>query len=237
MSGFQPRRVSTAMAGGERAKFTSTEVPQAAADRGIDYQQDIPRVPLDRSEDTAGPGGEVALGEANCAEVDSRAFAALYQRYLARVYRYLRTRTSSDEDAADLTQQVFANALDGLPKYQDRGLPFAAWLFRIARNVVVDHRRRRRDTIAWDSLPEALHPTDQRSEGCPEAAVLRQEDLERLRDLLVRLDPDQRELLALRFAGGLTALEIAALVGKSEAAVRKQVARLLQTLKGRYHDA
>src|SRR5688500_13466750 len=63
------------------------------------------------------------------------AFGALYDRYYARIWRYLRARLGSDDDAADLTQQVFLQALDALPRYQERGLPFAAWLFRIARNA------------------------------------------------------------------------------------------------------
>ena len=178
----------------------------------------------------AAGGDEAALVEA--ARTQPQAFAALYQRYLTRIYRYLRTRADSEEDAADLTQQVFLNALDALATYHERGLPFAAWLFRIARNVATDYHRRR-PTVTWDLVPEALQAT---GDGGPEAALLQQEALTRLRSVLARLDAEKRELLALRFAAGLTAPEMAAVVGKSEAAVRKQLARTLHALKERYHD-
>ncbi len=161
------------------------------------------------------------------------AFGILHQRYHARVYRYLRARTESPEDAADLTQQVFLQAFDALPRYRERGLPFAAWLFRIARNAATDFHRRRRQTVAWDHLPEALHPAAQG----PEGTVLRREALARLRDLLATLPADKRELLALRFVAGLSQREIAAVVGKSEDAVQKGLTRLLHSLKERYDDA
>lgn len=72
------------------------------------------------------------------------AFAMLYHRYFERIHAYLRSRTGDAEDAADLTQQVFLQALDALPRYRHGRVPFAAWLFRIAHNVAIDHHRRRR---------------------------------------------------------------------------------------------
>src|SRR5579875_2591933 len=86
------------------------------------------------------------------AQADAVAFAPLYERYLPRVYRYLYARTHDPDDAADLTQTVFVRALAGLPAYRPRGLPFAAWLFRIARNVATDAHRRR-DRRPTESLP------------------------------------------------------------------------------------
>lgn len=78
------------------------------------------------------------------ARLDPKAFGLLYQRYLTSIYRYLRARTPNEQAAADLTQQVFLKALASLPKYRPRGLPFAAWLFRIARNTAIDRYRRSR---------------------------------------------------------------------------------------------
>jgi RNA polymerase sigma-70 factor (ECF subfamily) len=167
------------------------------------------------------------------AQADSAAFAPLYQRYRDRIYRYLRTRTSSDEDAADLTQQVFLQALDALPRYRIQQTPFAAWLTRIAHNLAVNDRQRRKTTVPWDYLPEALQPL---ADGDLDDQVLRDEALSQLGAALQTLKASAREVLALRFAAGLTVAETAAVVGRSEAAVKKQLTRTLHALKERYHD-
>jgi RNA polymerase sigma-70 factor (ECF subfamily) len=130
------------------------------------------------------------------AQADPAAFEPLYLLYRARIYHYLRTRFGNEEDAADLTQQVFLQALAGLPRYRPSGTPFA--------------------------------------EQGPEALVLRQEAIGHLKALLASLDPDKRELLALRFAGGLNSSQISTLVGKKPEAVKKQINRLLQSFKERY---
>jgi RNA polymerase sigma-70 factor (ECF subfamily) len=168
------------------------------------------------------------------AQANPAAFGALYRRYLARVYRYVRAQVASDDDAADLTQQVFLQALTALPEYRPRGAPFAAWLFRIARHALIDAHRRRRGTVTLDALPTTLHATAGHD---PEAEALRREALARLTELLAALDPDKRELLALRFGAQLSSSEIAAVVGKHPEAVKKQLTRILQALKERYHDA
>ncbi len=162
------------------------------------------------------------------------AFASLYQRYLPRVYNYVRARLESDEDAADLTQQIFLQALDALPAYQPRGAPFAAWLFQIARNAVTDLYRRRKTIVSWDSLHGMVLALPEQQDM--DARLVHQERLARLKTLLARLNPAQRELLALRFAAGLSARQIALVVGKSPAAVKKQLTRLLHTLKEQYRE-
>lgn len=168
------------------------------------------------------------------AQADPAAFAPLYQRYRDRVYAYFRTRSGNDEDAADLTQQVFVQAIDALPRYRMRGAPFAAWLFRIARNVAANHHRRRRQTVDWDLLPEALHPS---TDDDPAVQVVRRESAAWMRTVLEGCDPTTREMLALHFAAGLTVAETAAVVGKSEAAVKKHLTRTVCALKEQYHDA
>jgi len=171
--------------------------------------------------------------EIQAARAERGAFGALYERYRDRVYAYLRTRTNNAEDASDLMQQVFVRALDALPGYRGQPEAFAAWLFQIARNAAIDHHRRRRETVAWDLLPEALQPV---AVGDLEAAVLRREDVEELHMVLATFDRDTRELLALRFAARLSIADTAAVVGKSEAAVKQQLARTMRRLKERYHD-
>lgn len=180
-------------------------------------------------DDQRADGAEFALVE--LAQSNPDEFDRLYQRYMPDIYRYLRVRTADDEVAADLTQQVFLKAFEALPNYRARGIPFAAWLFRIARNALTDSYRRPRGSVSIDGLPEALEQT---GEDSPEAAVLRQEALTRLRALIATLDSDKRELLALRFAAQLSSREIALVVGKSEAAVKKQLTRTIQTLRRQY---
>src|SRR5581483_12168401 len=107
-------------------------------------------LPLDGAPATTSDESALVLA----ARHDASAFGTLYLRYLDRVYWYLRARTPSEEDAADLTQQVFLHALAALPRYRQQNVPFAAWLFRIARNVAIDFNRRRRATVTWDALPE-----------------------------------------------------------------------------------
>ncbi len=173
------------------------------------------------------------------AREEPSAFGELYKRYLKRIYCYLRARADSDEDAADLTQQVFLQALKALPRYRQRGLPFAAWLFRMASNVATDAWRHRKVTVNWDSLPEAVQesPANTRNPWAnPEAIALQKEAIVRLSELLAGLEQEKRELLLLRFAAQLTTREIAALLGKSEAAIQKQIYRLLQSLKEQYDE-
>lgn len=167
------------------------------------------------------------------ARTDSATFGELYQRYADRVFCYLRTYTESEEDAADLTQQVFLRALEALPRYQDRGLPFVAWLLRIARNLATDTFRRRRRLLPWDHVPESLHPL---SLSDPEAASLQREVLNQVRVLVGQLDPEKQELLALRFAGGLSSREIALVVGRSQVAVQKELVRIMRSLKEQFRD-
>lgn len=166
------------------------------------------------------------------AQRDPQAFGVFYERYAQQVYRYLRSRTPTDDEAADLTQQVFLRALDALPKYHHGRVPFAAWLFRIARNSLTDAHRRRRITVTWDLIPDVHQPIEEQG---TEDMVLRSEALHDLHVLVSRLEPEKRELILLRFMAGLTTREVAAVVGKSEAAVYKQLTRTLHSLKEHYH--
>lgn len=169
--------------------------------------------------------GDDALVQA--ALTDPTAFGLLYERYYDRVYRYCRVRTQTHEDSADLAQQVFVQAFHNLRGYRPRGSSFAAWLFRIAHNLVIDASRRRRpETIPWDDIPElAAHNSD------PEEAAVRIDELARLRAALNTLPPEQRDLLVLRFAVGLSVQEIAAVIGKSVSATQMRLWRTLQTIR------
>ena len=165
------------------------------------------------------------------AQADPAAFAALYERYMPRVYRYLHARTASPEEAADLTQAVFLKAFNAIDRFKPGRSPFASWLFRIARNAAVDAHRRRPPSVHLDVAAVQLAAAD-----VPEDAAMRAERLQHLRRLIAALDAEKRELLALRYAGGLTAAQIAPLVGKNPEAVKKQLQRVLRQLKEHYRD-
>jgi RNA polymerase sigma-70 factor (ECF subfamily) len=160
-------------------------------------------------------------------------FSTLYERYQGRIYAYLRSRTSGEEDAADLTQHVFVLALDALPRYRAQQVTFGAWLFRIARNVAVDFHRRHRATVPWDFVPEALQPAAREDLA---TTIIEQEYLAHLGELFIMLNAESRELLTLRFVGQLTAPEIAVVIGASEAATRKRLSRILRRLKERLDE-
>ncbi|MGI6206714.1 MAG: RNA polymerase sigma factor [Anaerolineae bacterium] len=156
-------------------------------------------------------------------------FTVLYQRYAPSVYRYVYSYVGNAADAEDLTATVFMQALEARGRYRERGR-FAAWLFAIARRRAVDHhRQRQRLATSLDCLGE------QPGAGPgPEEALLTREALERLASLLEDLTEDERELLRLRFAAGLSYGEMGAVVGRSEAATRMAMHRLLRRLQDRW---
>lgn len=162
----------------------------------------------------------------NAARCDSAAFAALYRRYVTPIYRYVYSRVSSDADAQDLTAQVFLEALEGLHRYHDRG-NFAAWLFTIAHRRAIDHYRRR-PSLSLDDAPDPIKDED------PLSRLIHHEALQYLQVLVAQLDDDQRELLRLRFAAGLTFHQMGLVLGRSEAAMKMALHRLLERLKDKW---
>jgi RNA polymerase sigma-70 factor (ECF subfamily) len=180
--------------------------------------------------------GLAVVGEDEALVVAAReqpeAFGQLYQRHVAAVYRYVRTRTASDEEAADITQSLFIKAMGSLDRFRP-GSPFAAWLFRIARNASTDAYRRRRKLVGLDGLPE---PVLESMADSPEDIAIKQERLRRLRGLVASLDAEKQEMLALRFGAGLTLREIGEVLGKRENAIKKQMSRIMAALKEQYFE-
>jgi RNA polymerase sigma-70 factor (ECF subfamily) len=164
---------------------------------------------------------------------DRAAFAAIYARYRDPVYRYLRSRCRTDEDAGDLAGLTFERALDRLATYRGEGAGLAAWLFRIARNLAADHARRDRSMHTVE-LP--VGRADLVTAVTPESEALRRESTNELVARMAELTDVARECLVLRYAGDLTVREIAAVISKSEAATQKQLTRALAHLKKAYRD-
>ena len=171
------------------------------------------------------PDDEARLVER--AKRDPEAFGLLYERYVGRIYRYLYYRTGNHQDAEDLTARTFYRALEHLPRYQERGLPFAAWLYRIAHNIVVNWQRdrRRRPVVALD------HVTMHAVEGDPQGTVEEAEERERLMQAFYALPPDRQELLILKFVEGMTNAQIGTIMGRSEGAIKSLYHRTLLELK------
>lgn len=154
---------------------------------------------------------------------DCKAFAALYRHYLTPVYRYLVSRVNNYHDAEDLAAQVFTEALEGLvaDRYQGGG-NFSAWLFTIARRRLVDFYRQRSTAQLTDPPSQELSLL---------SIVENNEDIQHLSRLLAQLDEEQRELLRLRFSGGLSFAQISFLEGRSEPAVKMALYRTINFLQ------
>lgn len=165
------------------------------------------------------------------ARADAAAFARLYEAYRLPVYRYLRSRSSTDDDAADLTAMTFERIFRGLSGYRPQGSPIG-WILRIARNTAIDASRRRRPRRI--SLEGAQADQQSASDLSPEDTYLYAERATELRDRVHRLPEAQRDAISLRYASGLTAREIAGVIGKSEAATQKLLTRALVALKEAY---
>jgi RNA polymerase sigma-70 factor (ECF subfamily) len=143
------------------------------------------------------------------------AFGQLYQLHLDRIYRYVYYRVGSSNEAEDLTEHVFLKAWEAIGRYESRGLPFAAWLYRMAHNAVIDHYRARRPMT---SIDETFDLEDERQNPVASAEALF--DREELRVAIGRLNPDQQTVILLRFSEGLSHAEVGRILGKSEGAVR-----------------
>lgn len=163
------------------------------------------------------------------AGTDVEAFALLYDRYVQPLYHYCYHRTNNVHEAEDLTSQTFLAALEAFPKYR-RGGHFAAWLFTIARNKVIDYYRRMSHVPLDEASAPPLHPDlAGESESAQQKRVLL--------SLIGRLEEDEQELIRLRYVAELPFAEIARALHKNEAATKKMLYRLLARLKGQMEAA
>lgn len=162
------------------------------------------------------------------AQADPRAFGALYERYVNRIYNYVYHRVGNHHDAEDLTARTFYRALSHIDRYVSRGAPFSAWLYRIAHNLIANwHRdRARRQIIALDDVG----PLASRHDG-PQAQAEAKERNEALWRAIRRLSPDRQQLLILKFGEGLSNAEIGKLMGRSEGAIKSLYHRTLLALQ------
>ncbi len=154
------------------------------------------------------------------------AFGRIFDAYAGPIHRFIASRVNRPSDAEDLTQLVFVKALEALPRYEARGIPFGGWLFRLARNAIIDQARTRRDHL---SLVAAV--TRETEDAGPEAMASLRDDLDRVARALIELTDDQREVIELRFFAGLSVHEAADVMGRQDGTVRGLQFRALAALR------
>jgi RNA polymerase sigma-70 factor (ECF subfamily) len=162
------------------------------------------------------------------AKDDPEAFGELYTRYVKKIYNYVYYRTGNHHDAEDLTSRVFFRALAHIDHYTDRGVPFSAWLYRIAHNLVANwHRDRGRQKVV--PLDDTL--AGSASADPPESVTESQEEEAQLLDSIRQLPDDRQQLLVLKFVERLSNAEIGAIMNRTEGAVKSLYHRTLLSLR------
>jgi RNA polymerase sigma-70 factor, ECF subfamily len=159
---------------------------------------------------------------------DPEAFGELYLRNVDRIYTYVFYRVGNAADAEDLTARTFYQALGGIHRYVDQGVPFLAWLYRIAHNLVANHHRTR---ARWKETSLEQRENQVKTTERPERTV---ESSERRRALLsaIRRQPEERQhLLILKFAERLSNEEIGHLMGRTESSIKSLYFRTLRALR------
>ncbi|MGH7640434.1 MAG: RNA polymerase sigma factor [Candidatus Dormibacteria bacterium] len=159
------------------------------------------------------------------AKRDRAEFAKLYDRYVDQIHAFVYHQTGSWERAQDVTATTFMRAYSEIGRFEWRGVPYSAWLYRVASNLVMREHRRQ----GWITLPDNTVDT---SEG-PEEAAIRSEQVRRVQAAVRQLSPDQRQAITLRFGTGLRNAEVGRVMRKSEGAVKLLIFRGLRSLERR----
>jgi RNA polymerase sigma-70 factor (ECF subfamily) len=159
---------------------------------------------------------------------DTDAFSVIYEKYVGRIYNYLYYRTGTQFDAEDLTARVFYKAFDHIGQYQNKGVPFSAWLYRIAHNLVANWYRdnSRRKEVPLDDYGH-LHSQNE----YPEESMVQRVENEALMKAIRKLPPHRQQMVILKFVEHLSNAEIAVVMGRSEGAIKSFYHRTLQYLK------
>jgi RNA polymerase sigma-70 factor (ECF subfamily) len=160
------------------------------------------------------------------AKSDPDAFGELYDRYFHQMYRFVFSRLRDQTAAEDVTSEVFIKALKGIPRYQDTGRPFAAWLYQIAVNTVADRYRSARPTVDI----EELHDLGTPGPGLEDVAV-RRDEMRQIWVLVEKLPGPQKTALVLKFQEDMKISDIALAMGKSEGAVKLLIHRGMTRLR------
>jgi len=174
---------------------------------------------------------EEILAQASQGEMD--AFGALYERYVDRIFNYIYYRTGNASDAEDLTARVFQRAMKHITNYTDRGVPFSAWLYRIAHNLVANWHR---DRSRKQEIPLSDAPLIAKEEH-PERSLVNSQQQDALLRLIRSLPAERQTLLILKFVEHLSNAEIGEIMGRSEGAIKSLYHRTLLSLRDQIGDA
>jgi RNA polymerase sigma-70 factor, ECF subfamily len=159
---------------------------------------------------------------------DSEAFGQLHDRYADLIFRFLQARLNNRMDAEDLFGEVFLRAWHSLPRYRQKGYPFSSYLFRIARNLVVDYYRKLSQHEEMVQHNDSLLQVVQNS---PDEKIIRKQEYQELNKKLAAMREDYRDVLVLRFISGLSPDETAAVMGRSSGAIRVLQHRALKAFR------
>ena len=169
---------------------------------------------------------EADKGRIEARKYNEATLASLYEEYYNKIAHYAYVRIGDRTEAEDIAGEVFLKALESLKSYQERGIPMQAWLFRIAHNLMVDHLRKetKRKIVPLDTVPVE-------ADADPVTMVEKNIELERVTRAMEQLTREQREVLGLRFFGGLTSKEAGSILKKSDGAVREMQRAAIERLR------
>ena len=169
---------------------------------------------------------EVDKGKTEATKGKEAKLASLYEEYYDKIARYAYARIGNKTEAEDIAGEVFLKALESLGSYKERGVPMQAWLFKIAHNLVVDHLRK---TGKYKTVP--IDTVIVQADMNPVTAAERNIELERVTKAMAQLTREQREVLRLRFFGGLTSKEAGSILSKSDGAIREMQRAAIEKLR------
>lgn len=162
------------------------------------------------------------------ADGDNESFGMLYERYVRRIYNYIFYRTGNVNEAEDLTARVFQRSFRHIERYDDRGVPFSAWLYRIAHNLVANwyrDRSRKKEVVLEENVQSNFHF------DFPERALEKNQENEKLILALRKLPPERQQLIILKFVEGLSNAEIGVIMRRSEGAIKSLYHRTLDSVR------
>ncbi len=156
---------------------------------------------------------------------EAKAFGLLYDHYQPQIYRFVFLKVSHREEAEDLTHQVFLKTWQNIAEYEFQGFPFSSWLYRVARNQVIDYYRTKKNNLCLEDIVEL------KTENPVPKAIDNALDIEKVRKAIIQLKPEQQDVIILRFIEDFPIQTTASILNKSETAVKLLQHRAIKNLK------